>query len=73
MGLPPDWWKYEKWRRKAPQNYFLDPQNRRYPYKTHTGKISCSRLLAAIILARLHKDREILEKAQRLYKEHCEG
>ncbi len=73
MGLPPDWWKSAKWRKEAPADYFLDPKNRRYPYKTHTGEISCARLWSAIVLARMHGDKEILKKALKLYNSKCRG
>lgn len=72
-GLPPDWWKHEKYRKIAPKDYFLDPENRRYPYKTHTGEVSCERLNAAKILARLRKEYKILKKALEIEEKHCRG
>lgn len=66
------WWDDPELRKKAPQDYFLDPASRRYPYKTWDGKISCERLKAAMSLAGLHGHRQIYERAKRLYERHCQ-
>ncbi|RUM29898.1 MAG: hypothetical protein DSY42_05615 [Aquifex sp.] len=71
--LPPDWWKYERYRKVAPPDYFILPKERKYPYKTHDGKISCTRLFAAQFLARVHKDYTALKKIEKLISEHCRG
>ncbi|MEJ5339370.1 MAG: hypothetical protein WHS43_06920 [Aquificaceae bacterium] len=68
-----EWWDDPELRDKAPQDYFLDPSSRRYPYKTWEGKISCERLKAAMQLSSLHGHRQIYDRAKRLYEKHCQG
>lgn len=70
-ALASEWWDDPELRDKAPRDYFLDPSNRRYPYKTWEGKISCERLRAAMSLAGLHGHRQIYERAKALYERHC--
>lgn len=60
-----------KERKKYPKNYFLDPINRKYPYRYKTGSISCKALKSAITLANMHKDKKVKERAERLYKRYC--
>jgi len=59
-----------KKRKEMPRSYFLDPKNRKYPYKKN-GKISCEGLRSAIRVAGLQGDTKIKKKAQRLYEKHC--
>jgi len=66
-----NWWEDPELRKKAPRDYFLDPSGRRYPYKTWEGKISCSRLKAAMTLASLHGHKQIYDRAKALYEKHC--
>jgi len=58
-------------RKKAPKDYFLDPDSRRYPYKTWDGEISCTLLRRAMSLASLHGHTQIYERAKALYERHC--
>ena len=53
-----EWWDAPELRDKAPQDYFLDPSSRRYPYKPWEGEISCERLKAAMQLSSLHGHRQ---------------
>lgn len=39
-----NWWDNPELRKQAPKDYFLDPANRKYPYRTWDGEISCERL-----------------------------
>jgi len=66
-----NWWDDPELREKAPKDYFLDPENRRYPYRTWEGEISCDRLKAAMSLASLHGHHRIYVKAKTLYENHC--
>jgi hypothetical protein len=59
-----------KKRKEMPRSYFLDPKNRKYPYKKN-GKISCEGLRSAIKVASFQGDTKIKKKAQRLYEKHC--
>ncbi len=68
-----NWWEDPELRKQAPKDYFLDPVNRRYPYKTWDGKISCERLKAAMSLASLHGESRIYARAKTLYENHCKG
>ena len=67
------WWESQELRQKAPRDYFLDPTNRKYPYRTWEGQISCARLRAAISLAALHGDSRVEARARNLYEKHCKG
>lgn len=66
-----EWWNDPELRDKAPQDFFLDPSSRRYPYRTWDGKISCERLKAAMQLSSLHGHKQIYDRAKRLYEKHC--
>lgn len=73
-NIPTDKLKWiESERQKLPENYFLDPQNRRYPYKNKDGSINCYMLRSAIRLAGMHGDDSIKAKAEELYNKHCGG
>ncbi|OOC42184.1 hypothetical protein [Thermosipho sp. 1074] len=57
--------KREDW----PVHVFLDPQNRRYPYKKYVNgqwKVSCAGLLAAYRRAIMNKEQDIANKARSL-------
>ena len=66
-----NWWDDPKLKEKAPKDYFLDPANRKYPYRTWDGEISCERLKAAMSLASLHGHSIIYARAKTLYENHC--
>lgn len=68
-----NWWDDPELRAKAPKDYFLDPENRRYPYRTWEGEISCDRLKAAMSLASLHGHDRIYARAKTLYENHCKN
>ncbi len=68
-----EWWDDPELRDKAPNDFFLDPSSRRYPYKTWDGKISCERLKAAMQLSSLHGHKQIYDRAKRLHEKHCQG
>ncbi len=68
-----EWWDDPELRDKAPQDFFLDPSSRKYPYKTWDGEISCERLKAAMQLSSLHGHKQIYDRAKRLYEKHCKG
>lgn len=75
-NIPTDklkWLDRKTEREKLPEDYFLDPKNRRYPFKNKDGSINCYMLKSAIKLAGMHKDEEIQKKAQELYQKHCGG
>ncbi|AKI96578.1 hypothetical protein [Kosmotoga pacifica] len=62
---PPDSTKRED----MPAHVFLDPQNRRYPFKKKVNgqwKVSCAGLLAAYRRANTQKDASIAAKAKSL-------
>jgi hypothetical protein len=67
------WWESQELRQKAPRDYFLDPTNRKYPYKSWEGQILCTRLRAAMSLAGLHGDSRVEARARNLYEKHCKG
>jgi len=67
------WWDDPELREKAPRDYFLDPSNRKYPYRTWDGQISCDRLQAAMSLASLHGHSRVYARAKTLYENHCKG
>jgi len=66
-----NWWDDPELRQRAPKYYFLDPENRKYPYRTWDGEISCDRLKAAMSLASLHGHHHIYARAKTLYENHC--
>lgn len=75
-NIPTDklkWLDRESERQKLPEDYFLDPKNRRYPYKNKDGSINCYMLRAAIRLAGMHGDDSIKAKAEELFQKHCGG
>lgn len=65
------WVEDEEKRRKAPKDYFLDPDTRKYPYKTLDGKVSCELLRRAMSLASLHGHKQVFEKAREIYEKFC--
>jgi hypothetical protein len=67
------WLDRESEREKLPEDHFLDPKNRRYPYKNKDGSINCYMLRSAIRLASMHGEDGIKAKAQELYKKYCGG
>ena len=69
-----NWWDDPELRNKAPREYFLDPVNRKYPYRTKDGKISCERLKAAMQLSNMHGDGKIYARAKNIFnKNNCGG
>ena len=58
-------------REKMPASYFLLPKERKFPYKTRTGQISCKGLRQAITRQAQHGYQSVLKRAQQLYKKHC--
>lgn len=75
-NIPTDrlkWLDRKSEREKLPADYFLDQENRRYPYKNKDGSINCYMLRSAIRLAGMHGDEQIQKKAQELYNKHCGG
>jgi len=62
-----------KEREEWPSHVFLDPENKRYPYKKYVDgkwKISCAGLLAAYRRAITQKDQVIANKARRIAEEN---
>lgn len=75
-NIPTDklkWLDRESERQKLPEDYFLDPKNRRYPYKNKDGSINCYMLRAAIRLAGMHGDDSIKAKAEEFFQKYCGG
>lgn len=75
-NIPTDrltWIDSKSEREKVPADYFLDPENRRYPYKNRDGSINCYMLRSAIRLAGMHGEEGIKQKAQELFNKHCGG
>ena len=60
-----------KKRKEMPSSYFLVPSQRKYPYKTREGKISCAGLRSAMRVAAFRGNKAVLAKAKRLYEKHC--
>lgn len=60
-----------KKREQVPADHFLMPTERKYPYKTSDGKISCNMLRAAISRAGQNGESEVESKARSLLKSHC--
>lgn len=58
-------------RRKRPASHFLMPKERKFPYRTRTGAISCAGLRAAITRAAQHGYKNVEAKARRLYNRYC--
>ena len=58
-------------RSEMPASYFLMPKERKFPYKTRTGSISCTGLLQAIRRAQQHGYQSVMKRAQSLYAKHC--
>ncbi len=69
-------WTAPTKRKNVPASHFLDPKNKKYPYKNANGTISCGGLKAAIQAAggarSGKKNPTIQAKAKRLYKKHCQ-
>jgi hypothetical protein len=60
-------------REDMPSHVFLDPVNKRYPFKKYVDgrwKVSCAGLLAAYRRAIMHKEQSIADKALRLAKKY---
>lgn len=68
-----NWWDDPELRDKAPRDYFLDPSNKTYPYRTWEGEISCDRLQAAMSLASLHGHSRVYARAKNIYENYCQG
>ncbi len=51
---------------------FLEPHDRKYPYKVN-GKISCNLLKAAMSRSAQNKEMDVHTRAQRLFSQHCGG
>lgn len=60
-------------RQKMPASYFLLPKERKFPYKTRSGKISCKGLRQAITRQAQHGYQGVLKRAQALYKKNCKS
>lgn len=62
-------------RKDLPQNYFLMPKKRLFPYREWKGAlkgaINCNALRVAIALAGFTNRPSIKAKAERLYKRYC--
>lgn len=65
------WIDRPKERRELPRDYFLMPDERKFPYRNKDGSINCRLLRAAITRAAQHGYKEIEEKARRLYEKYC--
>ena len=68
-----NWWDDPELRQKAPREYFLDPENRKYPYRTWEGEIDCQRLQASMSLAGMHGHDRIYARAKNIYENQCKG
>jgi len=68
-------WSAPTARKEVPSGHFLDPANKKYPYKNASGTINCGGLMAAYKAARgsrgAPKRPEIAAKAKRLLKSNC--
>lgn len=58
-------------REELPRNYFLLPEERKFPYRNKDGTINCRMLKGAMTRAAQHGYREVYEKARRLYQRYC--
>jgi hypothetical protein len=56
---------------KAPRDYFLDTTNRKYPYRTWNGQISCERLQALMSLADINKHSRVYSRAKNIFENYC--
>ena len=69
-------WTAPTKRKNVPSSHFLDPKNKKYPYKDASGSISCGGLKTAIQAAggarSGKKNPSIQAKAKALYKKHCQ-
>ena len=69
-------WSAPTARKNVPANHFLDQKNKKYPYKSSNGTVSCGGLMSAYKAARgargAPKKPEIAAKAARLLKVHCD-
>jgi len=66
----PAYIKKKSTREKKPRDYFLDQENRKYPWKTATGKPSRDLLIAAKKRAAQYHKKKIYDKADRLLKRY---
>ncbi|EKF49525.1 hypothetical protein H17ap60334_04917 [Thermosipho africanus H17ap60334] len=60
-------------REDMPSHVFLDPVNKRYPFKKYVDgrwKVSCAGLLAAYRRATMNKDNDIVNKAKSLAQKY---
>jgi len=67
------WLKRKSERKKLPKDYFLLPEERKFPYRNKDGSVNCRMLRAAIQRAAQHGYRAVEQKARRLYKKYCQG
>ncbi len=69
-------WQAPTKRKNVPADHFLDPKNKKYPYKNPDGTVSCGGLKAAIQAAGgargAPKRPQIQAKAKKLYKKYCQ-
>jgi len=67
---------YERDEIDVPDSVYLLPREKKFPVKRlRDGRwqYSCADLRDAIQLAAIHGYESVLEKAQKLYEEHCRG
>jgi len=67
------WLKRKSERKNLPKDYFLLPEERKFPYRNKDGSVNCRMLRAAIQRAVQHGYRAVEQKARRLYKKYCQG
>ena len=69
-------WTAPTKRKNVPSSHFLDPKNKKYPYKNADGTVSCGGLKSAIQAAggarSGKKNAKVQAKAKSLYKKHCQ-
>jgi hypothetical protein len=65
------WWNDPELVAKAPRDYFLDTTNRKYPYRTWNGQISCERLQALMSLADINKHSRVYSRAKNIFENYC--
>lgn len=62
--------RYGKGRAELPDSYFLMQKERKFPYKTHDGKISKKLLMAAYKRAKQYGYDEVASRARNLLKRY---
>uniref|UniRef100_A0A6M3KS65 Uncharacterized protein n=1 Tax=viral metagenome TaxID=1070528 RepID=A0A6M3KS65_9ZZZZ len=69
-------WTAPTKRKNIPSSHFLDPKNKKYPYKNADGSVNCKGLMTAFKYARgargAPKKVSIATKAKGLLKKHCD-